>query len=257
VTVLRRPFERARKLAREMHWECGADEPSKIDPFAIVGRRRLMLVFGKLDGATGQILRHGDRAVIRVSDQIVQLGRIRFTVAHESGHFLLGHRIPEEADLSRGTPPFSKHQEREADVFATEFLMPEAWVAPLCMGAPTLEAVHRIAKLFRTSVVASAVRFVELTSKPCAVSYVEDGRVVWARCSRSFAGRISPQMKLGAGAAALECTSSVGPAGRVVPSSAWFGSQSAPVPEELVEYAEVVPEPGWGGVLSLIDADVV
>ncbi|MCC6784108.1 MAG: ImmA/IrrE family metallo-endopeptidase, partial [Planctomycetes bacterium] len=40
------------------------------------------------------------------------------------GHYLLGHRIPTEQELG-DTVPFSAHQEREADVFAAEFLMPE------------------------------------------------------------------------------------------------------------------------------------
>lgn len=133
MAVLRRPFARARRLAREMLWECGVDEPSKIDPFVIVGRRRIYVIYGKLDGATAQILRHGERAIIRVSDQIVQIGRLRFTIAHEVAHYLLGHRIPSKLDVG-ATSPFTAHQEREADVFATEFLMPEAWVLPLCVG---------------------------------------------------------------------------------------------------------------------------
>ena len=90
MAVLRRPFERARRLAREVLCECGMDEPSKIDPFTIVGRQKIEVIYARLDGASARIFRHGDRAIIRVSDQIVQLGRLRFTIAHEVAHFLLG-----------------------------------------------------------------------------------------------------------------------------------------------------------------------
>ena len=137
MAVLRRPFERARRLAHQVLWECGVDDPSKIDPFVVVGRRGIELIYAKMDGASARIFRNGDRAIIRVSDQIVQLGRLRFTIAHELGHFLLGHQIPSEAILDAGAAaPFSVHQEREADVFASEFLMPAEWVAPFCVGTP-------------------------------------------------------------------------------------------------------------------------
>lgn len=254
MAVLRRPYARARRLARELLWECGVDEPSKIDPLLIVGRRKIIVIYGKLDGATAQILRQGERAIIRVSDQIVQIGRRRFTIAHELGHYLLGHRIPTEMELGT-TAPFSAHQEREADVFAVEFLMPEAWVAPMCMVAPSLAALHDIAKTFRTSIVASAVRFVELSSARCAVVYSEGGNVVWAKRSRTFPGRIPAQFKIGTGSIAHDLHEStvVDALVRLVPASAWFGSYAPDsIGSALIEHAEVVPEPGWGGVLSLL-----
>ncbi len=253
--VLCRPFERARQLAREALWECGVDEPAKIDPFLIVGRRRILLIYSQLDGATAQILRHGDRAIIRVSNQIVQIGRLRFTIAHEVAHYLLGHQIPSELELGT-TAPFNAHQEREADVFATEFLMPKAWVAPLCAVKPVgLASVHAIAQTFGASIVAAAVRYVELAPAPCAVVYSEQGRVVWAKRSSAFPGRIPPQVDIGRGAVAFDYyqRGQLNPTARMVPAAAWFGSQLASAPgDSLVEHAELVPEPGWGGVLSLL-----
>lgn len=253
MAVLRRPFARARRLAREALWECGIDEPAKIEPLAIVGRRRIVVIYGKLDGATAQILRHGERAIIRVSDEIVQVGRVRFTIAHEVGHYLLGHRIPSELDRDVALP-FSAHQEREADVFATEFLMPGAWVAPLCGRAADLAAVRTIAETFRTSIVASAVRLVEVSPASCAVAYSKEGRVVWAKGSRMFPGRIPEELRIGRGALAFDYKEGTaldaGP--RVVPARAWFGVNGADADDTLVEHAVVVPEPGWGGVLSIL-----
>jgi Zn-dependent peptidase ImmA (M78 family) len=256
MAVLRRPFARARRLAREVLWECGVDDPSKIDPFVIVGRRGIQVIYARIDGASARIFRHDDRAIIRVSDQIVLLGRLRFTIAHEVGHFLLGHRIPSESVLDAGaTAPFSVHQEREADVFASEFLMPEEWVAPLCVTAPTsLRVVHSIAKTFRVSIVAAAVRSVELTRGPCAVVYSEQGHVVWAKRSATFAGRIPARgFKIGRGAVAFDYYDRdvIDAIPREVPSRSWLGT-AAPsrIGASLVEHAVLVPE--WGGVLSLL-----
>lgn len=256
MAVLRRPFERARRLAREVLWECGMDEPSKIDPFTIVGRQKIEVTYARLDGASARIFRHGDRAIIRVSDQIVQLGRLRFTIAHEVAHFLLGHKIPVENVLDANTrAPFSVHQEREADIFATEFLMPAAWVAAYCKGTVTsLSVVHAIAQAFRVSNVAAAVRRVELADTPCAVAYSEDGQVVWARGSRTLPHRIHSQRKIGAGSVASEYFDRgvLDSTPRMVPALAWFGTDTAPNLGALIEHAELVPEPGWGGVLSLL-----
>lgn len=252
MAVLRRPYARARRLAREVLWECGVDEPSKIDPFTLTARHRIVVIHGRLDGATAQILRHGERAIIRVSDQIVQVGRLRFTLAHELGHYLLGHRIPSDLEL-RATAPFSAHQEREADVFATEYLMPELWVVPLCAGPPSLDAVHSIATTFRTSLVASAVRFVELAPTPCAVVYSESGIVVWAKRSRTFPGRVPPQLRIGGDSNASHLHDrTMTP--REVPASAFLGTALSTVPRDatLVEHSALVPEPGWGGMLSLL-----
>jgi len=256
MAVLRRPFERARRLAREVLWECGMDEPSKIDPFVIVGRRGIEVTYARLDGASARIFRHGARAIIRVSDQIVQLGRLRFTIAHEVGHLLLGHQIPSEGALDPGAAaPFSVHQEREADVFASEFLMPEEWVVSMCAAAPArLSTVHAIAKAFRTSIVASAIRYIELTSVPCAVVYSEQGSVVWAKCSSTFSGRIPARgFKIGLGAVAFDYyeRNVLDAMPREVPSRAWLGSAaSSTIGARFIEHAEVVPE--WGGVISVV-----
>lgn len=255
MAVLRRPFARARRLAREVLWECGVDEPSKIDPFVIVARRGIQVIYARIDGASARIFRHGERALIRVSDQIVQLGRLRFTIAHESGHFLLGHRIPSEGALDASVPaPFSVHQEREADVFASEFLMPEEWVVPMCTGSPSLDAVHAIANTFRVSNVAAAVRYVEFASAPYAVVYSEHGNVVWAKRSATFPSRIPARgFKIGPEAVAVDYyeRNTLDATQREVPSRAWLGSAATSgIAASLVEHAELVPE--WGGVLSLL-----
>jgi Zn-dependent peptidase ImmA (M78 family) len=88
--------------------------------------------------------------------------------------------------IEDASEPYTKHQEREADVFATEFLMPDVMVRPFCSRtaidlAPTAETV-------RSSIVSAAVRYVELSPAPCAGVYSERGLVDWAKRSRSFLG---------------------------------------------------------------------
>lgn len=47
--------------------------------------------------------------------------RLRFTAAHEAGHIAMGHLTTAETDVS---PEAAQGREREANVFATELLMP-------------------------------------------------------------------------------------------------------------------------------------
>lgn len=255
--TIRRPYERARRLARDVLRECGADEPSKIDPFAIVGRREVAVRYGKLEGATARIFHLDGRAVIRISDGIVQRGRLLFSVAHEMGHLLLGHKLPSEAELDpTGEAFYSPRQEREADAFAAEHNMPEEWVqSQYCDAQPGLDAVRAIMRTFPASIVASALRYVELASVPCAVAYTERRVVMWARCNGRFPARIPTHLKIGAGSIAFDYHEReiVDPDVRRVPARAWFGSASrVDDSAQLFEHAELIPEPGWGGVLSLL-----
>ena len=255
MAVVRRRFARARKLARRMLWECGIDEPWKIDPLVLAGRLGIVVIYGPLDGPTAQIFRHGDRAIMRVSDSIVQIGRRHFTIAHELGHYVLGHRIP--SGLEPVSADRTSYQEREADVFAAELLMPEELVAPHVAMPAGMVAVRSIGDTFRTSIVASALRYVELTAASCALVYSKNGRAVWTRSSRSFPGRIPHQIQIGRGTIASDFhaanTNVLQETERVVPASAWFAADNVPAGcVSLVEHAEVVPAPGWGGVMSLL-----
>ena len=76
-----------------------------------------------------------EKRIIRIAtDEIANLGHKHFTIAHEIGHIFL-HRPPLVfTDLNRTDPPSSpligpeyafRTREREADMFATELLMPE------------------------------------------------------------------------------------------------------------------------------------
>lgn len=60
-------------------------------------------------------------------------GRRRFTVAHELGHLLLDHLDSFHVDLTvregaEGRPGYDPAQEKQANVFAANLLMPEQWV---------------------------------------------------------------------------------------------------------------------------------
>jgi len=256
--VVRRRYARARRFAEKMLWACGIDEPSKIDPMILVQRCKIAVAIGRLEGASARIFRDGERAIIRVSDHVWEFGLRRFTIAHEVGHFLLGHRIPAIVEVpGESCRGYDLHQEFEADVFATEFLLPEAWVAPYCSGRINLDAVHEIMTRFRATQLESALRFVELTETACAVVYSKHGRVVWTVRSRSFPHEIPEQLQIGRGSVASEYfeRNTIDSMPRLVPASAWLAPPLATEVRSLIEQAEMMSAPAREGVLSLLATD--
>lgn len=250
----------ARQLGRDVSVEVGAREPSHLDPLVVAKHLEVEVAFGHLTGATARIHRIGKRARIRVSDQIVTPGRRRFSIMHELAHYLLGHEVPREGDadafLKTRCAHRDKDHEREADLLAVEFLTPTAMVRPYCSVAPVnLHAVHALAEAFNTSSVMGAVRFAELSPERCAAVYSERGLVKWAKRSRTFPGYIASGRKLGADSVAARYFEhgALNNEQHTLPVATWVGGIELAIDAPaVVEHAQLIPEPGWGGVLSVL-----
>jgi hypothetical protein len=148
------------------------------------------IVSGELERALACLTRVGGHARIRVSDRHVDPGQLRFSIAHELGHYLLGHGAGlRGCDLETVQRVLVDSQaEAEANTFAGELLLPEPLVRERCRTAPVdFDAIEKIAADFAVSVVAAAIRFAELTSRACALLYEEHGEVRWVVMSRSLA----------------------------------------------------------------------
>lgn len=171
----------------------GVTQPEQIDLDAMAAMMNAEILYDDLDGATARVMRIGQHARIRISNRVRDIGARRFSIAHELGHLWLGHEIP-DGDADRiveriCTPLNANHRapERDANVFAAEIVMPEALVEPRCtVSHVTLAPARAIAREFKTSVLASAMRFVELSKERCAVAYSELGRVRWLKPSATF-----------------------------------------------------------------------
>lgn len=76
-----------------------------------------------LDGESGRIVRIGDKTRIIVNDGHT-MQRRRFTIAHELGHFLLGHLGSDISFLNREIIEVKPEEEMQADMFAIRLLSP-------------------------------------------------------------------------------------------------------------------------------------
>jgi len=77
-------------------------------------------------------------------------GRLRFTIAHELGHILMGHEPAVDDDETLGSRASHPH-EVEANYFAAELLVPRALVLDRLTGEANLEFVRTIAELAGTT----------------------------------------------------------------------------------------------------------
>lgn len=262
--MLERRLRRAQEEGSRLLVDLGMTEPEHIDPVVTANEMGIEVIVGRLQHATARIFRFGTKgARIRVSDAIVHPGRRRFSIAHEIGHFVLGHELPRESELERfvsraceRASTYSADPEREADVFATAHLMPERLIRPLCEVSPvSLDRARAIARRFTLSPVASARRFVELTSERCALVYSERGIIRRVRTSATFSWPTTVGARLSPDSVAYDYfkKGTLDDVAQPVSADAWISELEPRVADvEIIEHSEVIPEPGWGGVLSLL-----
>lgn len=114
------------KNVRNAAWQCLIDCGIKTLPVPvgdIVNHYGLITVSGAdllHDGESGRIILLDDGPIIAIRNTEPKQ-RIRFTMLHELGHYLLGH-LGETGELPRSQ--IKAPQEQEADMFAARALMP-------------------------------------------------------------------------------------------------------------------------------------
>lgn len=115
--------------------------------------------------------------------------RYRFSLAHELGHYFIDdHR----QHLERGGRPHGSRAnfvsanvaEREADTFAAALLMPNhLFKRQANRKEPELRELKQMASAYGTSILAAAIRLVNVSDYPCAVIVASGDRVDFAFCS--------------------------------------------------------------------------
>lgn len=179
----------ARKAASDLVDRFGLTSPADIRLEDICWALGLRIEYGGLTGAAARLIRHGNTAIIRVSDADGYKARQRFSVAHEVGHFQLDHQNSHWRACFKGDieAPAKGLQESEANSFASELLMPAKMLRKACEVSPVnLKPAREIAERFDVSLTAAALRFVQLSSEMCAVVASAQGKVLWVVKSDSL-----------------------------------------------------------------------
>lgn len=117
-------------------------------------------------------------------------GRIRFTMAHELGHYILHRKSRDEFQCSEADmlqwESDDKLQEAEADVFASYLLMPIDDFQRAIGTAPVdMDVLNVCAQRYGVSLTAAILKWLEFTSQRAVLVMSRDGYILWARSSQS------------------------------------------------------------------------
>jgi len=177
--------------ARAIIHELDIRDPDELDLVLVASHYDVLVMHRALNGADGSLVRNGANAVITVNSSIKQEGKKRFVIAHELGHFFL-HPETRQFDLCKETDidiwNYKRNpEEAEANTFTAELLMPEDLFEPCIRGEePSFQLISNLAKQFKTTITATAIRFVSLTEESCALIASENSMRKWFFASKEF-----------------------------------------------------------------------
>ena len=135
----------------------------------------------------GGLFHLGDQGwALLYNEKLKSPGRVRFTQAHELGHYLL-HRLAQEefqcsqADMVHWGPE-QKSIEAEADDFASSLLMPmkQFRAATNTGGIVDFDVLSSASAMFGVSLTAVALRWIRSTSESALLVLSRDGFMDWA-----------------------------------------------------------------------------
>lgn len=231
------------------------DTPGPVPVEDIAMDRGVLCLEAKLTGCLARLVRKGKRGVIRTDVRIREEGRKRFAIAHELGHWFLHEAesqifscTAEQMRDYKGSP-----MEVEANLFASELLMPTALFRPLASDSePTLGRIKTLAEIFNTSLTATAMKFVDINKHECILVLSKGKLVAWSKQQKNrFGLRIEKGMRLHQESLAFHLGTPAGEIGpEVVNREAWISQSAHERQIEVTEQSWALD--GYDSVLTLL-----
>lgn len=175
---------KAKAKAYQLTQEYFIDRPKPVPIEDIAMDKKVVCISGPLTGCLARLVRKGKHGVIRVSDKVTDSGPRRFAVAHEMGHWFL-HEAYTQYFICSASDMLDYRKspiEAEANIFASELLMPTALFRPLAeSSAPTWDTIRNLCEVFDTSLAATALRFVDFCKFECFLALSKNGHIQWVK----------------------------------------------------------------------------
>jgi hypothetical protein len=152
--------------------------------------RNVVVTEGPLEKMEARLIRQGKHGLIRVRNDIAEVGRRRFAIAHELGHWELHQRVS-QLFACTGDDMVAAYKasvvEAEANYFASGLLMPTSLFSQKSTGKVlSVTDISELSYYFCTSFTATAIQYVDLSSETCAVVASSAGKIRWWRGSPDF-----------------------------------------------------------------------
>ena len=147
---------------------------------------QLALETRPLDSLDGALVRTGEKTWCAVvNENIRNVGRRNFTIAHEVGHFI-GHRHLQNnfEDSAEQLHDFAGDPlEKEANEFAAQLLMPQDIIRPYARKNFDIPSLENVTTELAVSKQAAGLRWVNVSTKLVGFVVSRDGFVIWGRAS--------------------------------------------------------------------------
>lgn len=235
-----------RKAAHELLAKVKVGAPAEIDlemlAFAAGG---LLIEEGGLETAEGRLVAAPNvGGSIRVKEGL-HPGRKRFTIAHETGHYVLHpHESHDRQHVSKDFAIWhDASEEAEANIFAAELLMPEFLFKPRSRGrTPSLGLLDNLAEEFGSSTMATAFQYIHYTNEQVALVVSEGERILWAKKVKDFWPRIQRKRVHPHSAAGEILSGKAGNTNKMVrsPAYAWLENFSDDSEREIMEDSRLI-----------------
>ena len=185
---------------------------------------------------------------ILVKNSIREDGRRRFTIAHETAHYVLPHhgttgsicRPKDVENWDRSLPD----RESEANIFARGLLIPRVLVeANVSRNRSTFHLIRDLSNTFDTSLTASAYRTMGLTSFRAAIVWSTAGVIRWFKASEEFGVFVAVKDSVSEGTYVYDCFQGLAAPDdlRTVKSDSWLADSRRGLPDFLQEHSIWLP----------------
>ncbi len=193
------PTSRATAAAVRVLDDCGLlDDPLELPIEDIILARGVMEIQKKrIDGAQGRIIFSQGDAIISYNENITHEGKRRFVIAHELGHYELHNGLLSEihTDDKKSLSEWyatGKH-EKEANLFAAEFLMPShLYMEKTDRRQFSMDLMKEVGNSFNVSITAALLRYRILGDFPIGIVFSSRGKVKWKTFSDDFCLKYIP-----------------------------------------------------------------
>jgi hypothetical protein len=171
-------------------WRNGVIAPDDIDLDGLAAAEGVEVRYRPLDGCEARLVILGEHGVISVKQDTKSLGRQRFSLAHELAHWMcdrkLGGRLCAADDISPSNTE-ARSRESEANVYASQLVLPDYMAAPRAKALPfTLDGAQELAKIFRSSLTAAALKLVRHSERLTVLVCHKPTGSFWFRKSKTF-----------------------------------------------------------------------
>lgn len=185
--------------ARELFDYCGIDDPATVSMVDLIVYHNGIVNEVPLNNCDGRMVMKNGKSIVSLNSNIEFPQKKRFVLAHELGHILL--HGDKEATFSDdySTLEAYKHgiQEKEANDFATELLMPEGLFKDACFKKKfSPDLVRELSEKFNTSITSIIYRFIDFGNHPICAFFSKDGKIEYWKKSKEMRYWIPDRNKL-------------------------------------------------------------